>query len=179
VSNYEFPVTSVFFQAAGAVIGLLGGAVGLLSGAVTLYDRVSRYRPYVSIYADLEGRTARAWLRVTNRAPFDIFIEKVDPEPNDLIGFALQQTAAAMADVITKKRVAAVIKPMEAAELLIVQPDKFKSERRPAEQIKIKVRWYRQHTWRRPLPATIKTSINDIEERMRAVKRAIKEPLIG
>jgi hypothetical protein len=67
-----------FFQAAGAVIGLLGGAVGLLSGAITLYDRVSRYRPCVSIYADLEGRTGRAWLRVTNRAPFDIFLEGID-----------------------------------------------------------------------------------------------------
>ncbi len=171
---------SGFFQGAGAAIGLLGGAVGLLSGALTLYDRVSRYRPYVSIYADLEGRTGRAWLRVINRAPFDIFLEKIDAEPNDLIGFALQQTAAAMADVLTKEKVTAVIKPMEAAEFLIVQPDKFKSEQRPSEQIKIKVRWYRQRTWRRPLPATMETSINDIEEQKHAVERGYKEPaLIG
>jgi hypothetical protein len=104
---------------------------------------------------------------VINRAPFDIFLEKMDAEPNDLIGFALQQTAAAMADVLAKERVTAVIKPMAAAEFLIVQPDKFKSEQRATEQIKIKVRWYRQRTWRRPLAATIETS---------PVERGYKEP---
>jgi hypothetical protein len=71
--------------------------------------------------------------------------------------------------------IAAVIKPMEAAEFLIVQPDQFKSERRPTKQIKIKVRWYRQRTLRRPFSATMKTSINDIEERKRAAERAYKE----
>jgi hypothetical protein len=75
-----------------------------------------------------------------------------------LIGFAVQQTVAAMADVLARERVTAVIKPMEAAEFLIVQPDQFKSERRPTKQIKIKVRWYRQRTLRRPFSATMKTS---------------------
>jgi hypothetical protein len=173
-------VTSGFFQDAGAVVGLLGGAVGLLSGAVTFYDRLSRYRPYLSIYADLEGQMGRPWPRVTNRAPFDIFLE-IDAKPDDLIGFTQQQTVDAMAAVMAKEKVTAVVKPMEAAQFLIVQRDKFKSEQRPTEQIKIKVHWYRQRTWwRRLFPVTMPTSINDIEERTRAAERGYKElGLIG
>jgi hypothetical protein len=34
------------------------------TGAITLYDRLLRYRPFVSIYADLQGSNAWPYLRV-------------------------------------------------------------------------------------------------------------------
>ena len=33
----------------------LGAVVGFVAGAITLYDRLLRYKPFVSIYAEVEG----------------------------------------------------------------------------------------------------------------------------
>jgi hypothetical protein len=42
----------------------VGALVAFATGAITLYDRLLRYRPFVSIYADLQGSNAWPYLRV-------------------------------------------------------------------------------------------------------------------
>jgi hypothetical protein len=62
------------FQTSGAV-------VAFATGVIALYDRLLRYRPHVSIYARLDGANAWPMLRVTNMAPFDIFVDEITIKP--------------------------------------------------------------------------------------------------
>jgi hypothetical protein len=55
----------------------LGAVVGFVAGAITLYDRLLRYKPFVSIYAEVEGVSAWPYLRLTNAAPYDIFVDGI------------------------------------------------------------------------------------------------------
>jgi hypothetical protein len=148
-----------------------GAIVSFTTGAIALYDRLLRYRPHVSIFAQLEGD---AWpiLRVTNSAPFDILVSKIVIDP-PLLALSQQQTTRAMVDVITKAKITASIKRNESAEFHIINPDQNKTANRAAERIKFKVYWHRSiSTVIPPLAATITTSIDDIEERKRATIRA-------
>ncbi len=149
----------------------LGALVAFIVGAFALYERLLRYRPFVSIFAELEGPDAWPYLRVANSAPFDIFVSEIEIEP-PLIGLSQQTTV--MVDVITKARITAMIKVGEDAIFhLIEAPSNTDANKRTAERIKIKVRWYRSMpSIMRPLPATIYTSTDEINERKQAVVRA-------
>jgi hypothetical protein len=152
------------FQTSGAV-------VAFATGVIALYDRLLRYRPHVSIYARLDGANAWPMLRVTNMAPFDIFVDEITIKP-PVLRLSQQQTQRAMMDVITGAKVTALIEPRNSADFHIINPDLNKTKDRTAEPIKFKVRWYRSRpTWIRPLAATIDTSIDDIDARKRAALR--------
>jgi hypothetical protein len=151
------------FQTAGAL-------VAFVAGALILYDYLFRYRPYVSIFAELCGADVRPMLRVTNAAPFDIFIDNIEIAP-PLFGLSQQTTARTTVDALTRDRVTAVVEPGGTAEFLI-DLDKANSEPKPDQAITVKVHWYRsQPSVIRPLAAAIRTSIRDIAERKRAVER--------
>ena len=151
------------------VFQTLGALVGFLTGAFTVYDRLLRYRPFVSIYADLQDSNAWPYLRVTNAAPFDVFVNQIEIDP-PLIALSQQTSEQAMADVLTAVPITAVIKVGDDAIFHIIQaPSATDAEKRPAERIKISVSWRRSLSSSiRPIPATIYTSIDDLEERKRA-----------
>jgi len=151
----------------------LGALVGLGTGAFTLYDRLLRYRPFVSIYAALEGANAWPYLRATNAAPFDIFVSKIEIEP-PLIGLSQQTTVRAMVDVMTNARITATVKVDESALFHIIEaPSNTDAAKRITDRITVKVYWHRSMpSVLRPIAAAITTSIEDIEERKRAAVRA-------
>jgi hypothetical protein len=151
------------FQTAGAI-------VAFVAGAFTLYDYLFRYRPYVSIFAELSGADVRPMLRVTNVAPFDIFIENIEIAP-PLFGVSQQTTARPPVAAVSDTQVTAVVESGGTAEFLI-DLGKAKSEPRRDQAITVKVHWYRsQPSVIRPLATAVRTSIRDIEERTRAVER--------
>jgi hypothetical protein len=151
----------------------LGALTAFGTGAFTIYDRLLRYRPFVSIYADLQGSTAWPYLRVTNAAPFDIFVSEIEIEPQ-LIALSQQTTVRAMVDVLTRAKITATIKAGEDAIFHIIEaPSGTDAQKRTADLIKIKVRWYRSLSHGvRPIASAIYTSLDDIEERKRAAVRA-------
>ncbi|HKF11812.1 MAG TPA: hypothetical protein VKB89_24325 [Xanthobacteraceae bacterium] len=151
----------------------LGALTAFGTGAFTIYDRLLRYRPFVSIYADLQGSTAWPYLRVTNAAPFDIFVSEIEIEPQ-LIALSQQTTVRAMVDVLARAKITATIKAGEDAIFHIIEaPSGTDAQKRTADLIKIKVRWYRSLSHGvRPIASAIYTSLDDIEERKRAAVRA-------
>src|SRR5207249_4568979 len=69
----ERPVTAV------EVYTLLGATLGFVATGLTLWDRMLRHRPSVSITAQrAEHGNSRALLRVKNQARFDILIEEIN-----------------------------------------------------------------------------------------------------
>jgi hypothetical protein len=152
----------------------VGAAVGLVTGAFVVYDRLLRFRPFVSIYTDLDSGGAKAWpyLRVTNNAPFDIFVDDIVIKPR-LIGLSQQTTVRAIVDVLTDAKITAVIQSGESAYFHIIEkPKAADTPDRTDDRIKIKVHWYRSMpSFIRPLASTIVTSIDDIEARKRAAVR--------
>jgi hypothetical protein len=106
---------------------------------------------------------------VTNAAPFDVFVNQIEIDP-PLIALSQQTSEQAMADVLTGAPITAVIKVGDDAIFHIIQaPSATDAEKRSAERIKISVSWRRSLSSSiRPIPATIYTSIDDIEERKRA-----------
>jgi hypothetical protein len=146
----------------------LGAVVGFVAGAITLYDRLLRYKPFVSIYAEVEGMNALPYLRLTNAAPYDIFVDDISIEP-PLIALSQQTTAQAMIDVITNANITATIKEGQSAHFRIVEsPSSTDAAKRTQDRIKVKVRWYRSlPSIIRPLASTLETSISDIQERKR------------
>src|SRR5947209_12747215 len=121
----------------------LGALLGFVAGAITLYDRLLRYRPFVSIYAELERANAWPYLRVTNTAPYDIFVSDIRIEP-PLIGLSQETTMRAMVDVITKAKITATIKLGQSVIFHIIESaSNTDAARRTEERIRITVRWYR------------------------------------
>jgi hypothetical protein len=151
----------------------LGALTAIGIGAFAIYDRLSRYRPFVSIYADPQGSIAWLYLRVTNAAPFDIFVNAIEIEP-PLVALSEQATERAMVDVLTRAKITAAIRVGEDASFRIIEaPPGTDAQKRTAERIKIKVRWYRSRTHGlRPIPSKIYTSLDDIDERKRAAIKA-------
>jgi hypothetical protein len=111
-----------------------------------------------------------AWphLRLTNAAPYDIFVDGISIEP-PLIAVSQQTTAQAMVDVITNANITATIKAGQSAHFRIVEsPSITDAAKRKQDRIKVKVRWYRSlPSIIRPLASTLETSISDIQERKR------------
>jgi hypothetical protein len=151
----------------------VGALVSFITAGFTVYDRLLRYQPFVSVYADRHDLDARPYLRVTNAAPYDIFINSIEIEP-PLIALTQQTSVPAMADALTQAKITAVIKPDDNAAFHIVEPPTATdADKRSAERIKIIVHWHRSlSSALRPIPATIWTSLKDIEERKRAAIRA-------
>jgi hypothetical protein len=151
----------------------LGALTAFGIGAFAIYDRLSRYRPFVSIYADPQGSIAWLYLRVTNAAPFDIFVNAIEIEP-PLVALSEQAAELAMVDVLTRAKITADIRVGEDASFRIIEaPSGTDAQKRTAERIKIKVRWYRSRTHGlRPIPSTIYTSLDDIDDRKRAAIKA-------
>jgi hypothetical protein len=151
----------------------LGALTAFGIGAFAIYERLSRYRPFVSIYADPQGSIAWLYLRVTNSAPFDIFVNAIEIEP-PLVALSEQATELAMVDVLTRAKITAAIRVGEDASFRIIEaPSGTDAQKRTAERIKIKVRWYRSRTHGlRPIPSTIYTSLDDIDDRKRAAIKA-------
>ena len=148
----------------------LGAILGFLAAAIMLYDRLLKYKPCVSIYAVSEGAHAWPYLRVTNVAPYDIFVDKISIEP-PLIAVSQQTTAQAMVDVITTTNITATIRAGQSAHFHIIEsPSSTDAAKRIQERIKVKVRWYRSlPSIIRPLGSTVHTSISDIQARKRGV----------
>jgi hypothetical protein len=144
----------------------LGAVVGFVAGAITLYDRLLRYKPFVSIYAEVEGVNVWPYLRLTNVAPYDIFVDDISIEP-PLIALSQQTKAQAMVDVITNANITATIKVGQSAHFRIVEsPNSTDAAKRTQDRITVKVRWYRSlPSIIRPLASTLETSISDIQER--------------
>jgi hypothetical protein len=63
----------------------LGSLVAFGTGAFTLYDRLLRHQPLLSIGAELNGANAKPFLRIKNVAPYDVFVESISCEP-DILG---------------------------------------------------------------------------------------------
>jgi hypothetical protein len=151
----------------------IGAIVGFVAGAITLYDRLLRYRPYVSIYAELDGANAWPLLRVSNAAPYDIFVSEIIIEP-PLIALSQQQTVRAMVEAIIRAKITAAIKVRESAAFHIIEaPRSADAARRTKNRIKIKVRWHRLlPSIIQPLASTIDTSLDDIQQRKEAAVRS-------
>jgi hypothetical protein len=152
----------------------VGALSGLATALFTLFDRFLRFRPLVSVTAQLGlvDSNASPLLRIKNVAPFDILVETIQIEPK-LIGLSLQTTALAMVDAITGDRTSVLLGPGEEHLLHIILLDPVPRQLDPSARIAISVYWRRSETvWLRPVPSWVHTSLGDIQERTRAVLRA-------
>jgi hypothetical protein len=144
----------------------LGAALGFVSTAFLVFDRLLRYRPVATITAERDMGDATPALRIKNTAPFDILIERFRVSPKGSCTVSASHERRAMMDVLTGSDVPIILGPNEERHLVIVT-DRSKC---PNDQaIEFSIPWRRgKESWLWQWPATVRTSFDDIDLRIRA-----------
>jgi hypothetical protein len=146
-----------------------GACLAVLNTLFLIFDRIFRYRPIISITAKPSmsgGVDANPYLRVKNIAPFDIVIERFLVEPPHC-NVSANSEIRGIYDAITGTDVPILLGPKQERELVLIIRDRPKI--RSDQTIKITIEWRRgQATWLRQCPVWIKTSLDDIDLRIRA-----------
>lgn len=147
----------------------IGSVVALCTGAFTIFDRFFRHQPILSIAAVLEGANAFPMVRIKNTAPFDIYIEAISVEP-PAFGVTSGTSVRAMADILMFKDKTALLGPGDDRLFHIALFDLDARGISRDQILSVTVPWRRsESSWIRRKAVVLKTSINDIEERKRAV----------
>src|SRR4051812_17920821 len=100
----------------------IGALIAIVTGAYTWYDRTFRYRPFLSLYTYRDGLNPQTLLRITNVAPYDIYVDRITIEP-PAIGISNDTTARAIMQVVLGEDAAAVIEPKDDIRLVIIKLD--------------------------------------------------------
>jgi hypothetical protein len=146
-----------------------GSLVAFGTGAFTLYDRLLRHRPLLSIGAQLMGANAKPFLRVKNVAPYDIFVESISCKPA-VLGITTATSVRAIAALMTGSDTTVLLSPNEETLLTVIRFDHEVRGVSETERIKITASWRRAETlWIKPRPAVLHTCLKDIADREGAV----------
>jgi hypothetical protein len=146
-----------------------GSLVAFGTGAFTLYDRLLRHRPLLSIGAELMGANAKPFLRVKNVAPYDIFVENILCKPAAL-GITTASSVRAIATLTTGGETTVLLSPNEEVLLTVIRYDPVVRGISETQRLKITASWRRAETlWIKPLPTVLHTSLKDIADREGAI----------
>jgi hypothetical protein len=146
-----------------------GSLVAFGTGAFTLYDRLLRHRPLLSIGAQLMGANAKPFLRVKNVAPYDIFVESISCKPA-VLGITTSTSVRAIATLMTGADTTVLLSPNEEMLLTLIRFDHVVRGISETQKVKITASWRRAETgWIKPLPTVLHTSLKDIADREAAV----------
>lgn len=147
----------------------VGATLGIFATLFTLWDRMLRYRPSVSITAEhTKNGNSRALLRVKNQAPFDILIEQINStsphyyvSADSMLGVVHGVLGSAMPVLLT---------PNEERLLRIGEVTIDGSTAKGSgEHVRFEVCWTRgDHPFLRPFSVRLWTSPADIERRKQA-----------
>lgn len=123
-------------------IKLVGGVAGLGTAGFTIYDRLLKSRPIMSICAAESFGQGQAYLRIKNRSDFDIVLTAVETDSAARVIF-YEDTRSIVENVLGIEQHRALA-PGETAHLEITLPYEFREEmERLAADLNFYVRWHR------------------------------------
>lgn len=159
-------------------VKFFGGIAGLGTAAFTIYDRLLKNRPILSICAAESFGQGEAYLRIRNRSDFDITLTSV--ETNCAATSSLHSDTRSIIEGVLGIEHHRALAPGESAHLAINLPHEFRESLERSEQdLRFYVRWHRAAgtTWLQgwPLKASIRAS--DLDRLLvDASRRQVKEP---
>jgi hypothetical protein len=153
------------------VCKLLGATIAIAATVFSLWDRMLRYRPSVSITAQHNQGSSRVSLRVKNQAPYDIIVEQIDStspyyrvdSARSLLGIihGVEGNASSVLLAPNEER----FLPIREREIAGVAAENS------IGRVRFDVCWTRgDHPFLRPFSARLWTSPGDIERRKQAAE---------
>lgn len=123
-------------------VKLVGGIAGLGTAGFTIYDRLLKSRPLISIFAAEGLGQGEAYLRIKNRSDFDIVLSAIDVDsPARVILHEDTRSIVESALGIEQHRALA---PGETLYLRIAFPDEINGLlEQSGQEFNFRVRWYR------------------------------------
>jgi hypothetical protein len=148
---------------------LLGATLGIAVTVFTLWDRMLRYRPSVSITAQHNQGSSRVSLRVKNQAPYDIIIEQID---STSLHYRVD-SARSMLGIIhgVEGNVLSVLLAPNEERFLPIREREIAgvAAENSSGRVRFDVCWTRgDHPFLRPFSVRLWTSPEDIERRKQA-----------
>jgi hypothetical protein len=148
---------------------LLGAALGFVGTGLAVWDRMSRYRPSVSMTAQHANGSSRVFLRVKNQAPCDIIIEQL----NSTSSRYRIDSADSMLGIIhgVEGNIIPVLLAPNEERFLRVREIAGTAADNSSGRVRFEVCWTRgDHPFLRPFSVRLWTSPGDIERRKHAAE---------